>query len=341
MPTYSAKPLIIVDAPLPYEGEPKNKRDAFHQWAYEIQQCLDDGLKVNGITVFFAIEANYLASIFKENEEERDNLLSYIDLFVECEIQKLAEFKKELEELKNLPDLLESDIQHMEWLESEGIDSVNYSIIKNRTIHKSLIHYDFGTKESLEHAMTHALDFQQHVDLNEAPDGAFANEILGLGFFVGWGVEIDRPKGLKHLLAADVPNAGYNVTHNLGAIFFEGVDAEKDIDRAVAYFTRAAALNRIESIRMLAKISGEGIDVPQDATVSFGWVKKAADLGHVYSKADLGLFYCDGFGTPKDPRKGIALIEEALGSGIETIADQAYVEGLRERVDRYRNQPHT
>ena len=74
----------------------------------------------------------------------------------------------------------------------------------------------------------------------------------------------------------DAAQKGYPLAqHAYGFMFFEGECTEKDIDKSIQLFTRAAEQGLMGSATTLAMIYEEGKLVPQDLEKSQYWYKKA------------------------------------------------------------------
>jgi TPR repeat protein len=90
----------------------------------------------------------------------------------------------------------------------------------------------------------------------------------------GLGCQTSTEKAFTYMQSAafkDYPLA----QHAYGFMFFEGECTEKDIDKSIEWFTKAANQGLMGSATTLAMIYEEGKLVPQDLEKSQYWYKKA------------------------------------------------------------------
>ncbi len=104
---------------------------------------------------------------------------------------------------------------------------------------------------------------------------------------------------MAELLAAAAAWGCSNAQHDLGFMYTSGIEVEKDIQRAIGAYRRAAEQGNRFSISdltvLLAERQAEG-----DAAERMGWLRKHAD-GAGAGAFHLGEAFRDGHGTVKDP----------------------------------------
>jgi TPR repeat protein len=97
----------------------------------------------------------------------------------------------------------------------------------------------------------------------------------------------------------------------LGKLYSQGNAVEKDIPKALAFFTQAAKQGNDYAAYALGKLllergdTGEGIR----------WLKQAADAGNQFARYRLGKIYLMGEAAPKDVDAAIAYLTASAGQG--------------------------
>ncbi|KAK8845191.1 hypothetical protein M9Y10_021373 [Tritrichomonas musculus] len=127
---------------------------------------------------------------------------------------------------------------------------------------------------------------------------------LGLIYHNGEGVERDIVKAiLFYSLAADQNHI--EAQFNLGAIFHKGEGVERDFDEAIHYYTLAANQNYPQAQYYLGLIYYEGEYIKQDFNKAFYYFQLAANQNHPQAQFYLGLFYHKGTSVQQDISKAI------------------------------------
>jgi TPR repeat protein len=105
-----------------------------------------------------------------------------------------------------------------------------------------------------------------------------------------------------------------------------GLDVEKDVDKAVIYYTKAARKGHVEAQFSLGVISATEEDL-EDACY---WWHKASENGHQQAQFNIIIAYLEGLGVDKNTDQAIALMQKAsiAGNGkIEYLLAREYYLG--------------
>ena len=98
----------------------------------------------------------------------------------------------------------------------------------------------------------------------------------------------------------------------LGSMNLQGLGTEKDLERAEAYFNKAAILGNVDAVYGMGKLCLE--TEPERATQYF---ELAAKQGHTYAEYQLGKIYCFGIGVHKDLETGMEWLRLSVDHGNE------------------------
>lgn len=140
------------------------------------------------------------------------------------------------------------------------------------------------------------------------PGDAFGQYNLGRVYLKGIGGEERREEGLALLKKAaekGVPEAMYLIGDT------ERTASGGDLQKALAWYRKAAQNNHLKSQNLLGQVYGEGGKVPANPEEAFKWTQKAADRGSAEAQTRLGLFYLSGTGAEKDKATGAEWLEKA------------------------------
>jgi ankyrin repeat protein len=97
----------------------------------------------------------------------------------------------------------------------------------------------------------------------------------------------------------------------LGKAYEEGDGVEKDLGKALAYFTRSCEAKSAWSCSMVGSFHASGRGVAEDLAEASRWFERACDGGHGWSCNRLGEMVRDGEGVAKDPKRALSLFEMA------------------------------
>ena len=99
-----------------------------------------------------------------------------------------------------------------------------------------------------------------------------------------------------------------------GDAYYYGINREKDYEKALACYEKAAENQDAKAFFMLGKIYEEGNGVAKNYAEALNWYTKAADAGNQYAQVRLGKMYETG--------KGIRQSYEAAASWYQKAANQ-------------------
>lgn len=136
-------------------------------------------------------------------------------------------------------------------------------------------------------------------DLESGINAYHQGDYLGAAKEFALAAESDDPKGL----------------HHLASIYYQGHGVEKDVDRAVRLFTKAAALGYQGSQTNLALMYQRGEGVEQDMGKAIDYYLAAGKQGDLLSIFNLGQIYRKGEGVEVDLAKALACYRFAAERG--------------------------
>lgn len=290
-----------------------------------------------------------------EKVRESGELEKAEELFLDCEFDKAFELFKKLAEdgetramyfvgkyyVQQFGHVKRDEEKGVEWLEQgykqgDVLASINYaySLSDDDPRHESLF------SENMD-----AL-----IELAESGD-VFAQSELADIYFGGHGTEKNIRETLKWL-EISAEKGYWRSICELGNLYIEGVECDKDIDMGFECYLSAAKMGYPSAKCHLADLSydiynnggdSEDLDTAialyeeaydlgsanaayklciiyfmKDNRKSFEWARKAADLGSVEGLSYMGLLYYHGEGAPHDEKKGLKYLEEAAEKSDET-----------------------
>lgn len=124
---------------------------------------------------------------------------------------------------------------------------------------------------------------------------------LGSYYYKGKYVQKDIDKSI--LWYTKAAEQGYALAQfNLGALYLEGGTNETPIDlhMAIEWLTKAADQNLAEAQWALAACYYDGIGVNKDRTTATNWYRKAAEQNHAEAQSMMGVIYALGECVPAD-----------------------------------------
>jgi len=113
---------------------------------------------------------------------------------------------------------------------------------------------------------------------------------------------------LRERANAGDPDAAYR----LGDFYLTGRGVERDVEKALEFFKRAADRRRVDAIFSVAQCYLFVLDEP---TKAIPWLKKAADLGRAEAMNDLGVCYDVGRGVESSADVAFAWFKKAAEFG--------------------------
>ncbi|MBW2274463.1 MAG: SEL1-like repeat protein [Deltaproteobacteria bacterium] len=188
----------------------------------------------------------------------------------------------------------------------------------------------------------------------EAETGfALAQYNLGLAYFSGEGIEVDKAKGVgwyRKAAEQSLPQAQYNLAialmngegtqrdplaavewftaaaelgdaesqFSLGLLYLSGEFVDKDPETAFRWFTWAAEQDYAKAQANVGVAYLKGRGVAQNSALAAKWFEMAADKGHAQSQFNLGQAYEYGIGIPRDHARAAYWYEKSADQGIPT-----------------------
>lgn len=142
-----------------------------------------------------------------------------------------------------------------------------------------------------------------------------ARTIIGGLFYTGRGAPHDPQRALALWEEAALALHYHDALSKLGTLYRKGDIVEKDIHKAIEYFTRAGTLGSSNALWALGAIYFHGEGVPKDRQRAILYYQMAAGMGHTKAQVDLGLAYEKGFGVPKNLDAAVRWYRAAARSG--------------------------
>jgi TPR repeat protein len=151
---------------------------------------------------------------------------------------------------------------------------------------------------------------------------------------------LTTPLSLPTVQAQDASSTGANPDgispsasseYETGKNFLHGRGVEKNPEKALEYFQKAAELGHIEAPGAIGYFYSAGLVVEKDDSKAAEWFQKSSEKGSALSKFNLGRLYLDGKGGLSDKQKGVDLMEAAAALGLpeaHTALAEIYFLGL-------------
>ena len=145
---------------------------------------------------------------------------------------------------------------------------------------------------------------------------ADAQNMLGVQYLNGWGVEADQARAFALFQKAAGQDNLY-AHYNLGLCWKNGWGVEQEPQKAYAAFRRAAELGHADAQNEIGLCLLNGNGVEGDDSAAFSWFQKSYQQGNQYACYNLGLCYEQGRGTAPDREAAIRYYDEAAELGVE------------------------
>ena len=116
----------------------------------------------------------------------------------------------------------------------------------------------------------------------------------------------------------------------LGRKYYEGKKTVKNVQQAVKFFEKAAALGHARAAFILYEVFEKGEDAPKDIKSALGWLHRAAELGdgeaqYYWAFALLEGFEEDGVKIETDSAEGLKWLSESAKNGYEKAVQELKV----------------
>ena len=137
---------------------------------------------------------------------------------------------------------------------------------------------------------------------------------LGEKYYNGDGVEKDYEKAVEYYeKAAELENAA--AQNNLGLCYENGHGVLQDYKEAVKWYRKAAEQGNTVAQYNLGHCYANGIGVPRDHKEAVKWYRKAAEQGDTAAQNNLGGCYANGRGVPQDYKEAVKWYRKAAEQG--------------------------
>lgn len=136
--------------------------------------------------------------------------------------------------------------------------------------------------------------------------------------------QADKPGDSTSVLARVRPLAEQGdpkAQYNMGVIYDRGYGVERDYDKALSWYEKAAAQGDAEAAHNLGVMYHAGHGVPVNNQRAVYWFKKAAKLGEPAAQNNLAVMYAEGMGVEKDLAQAVAWMARAAAAGNESAVD--------------------
>ena len=136
---------------------------------------------------------------------------------------------------------------------------------------------------------------------------------------------LTAPLGLSAKVAEASASAGASIDsispsadfeYELGKKNLHGRGVEKNPEKALEYFQKAAELGHIEAPGAIGYFYSAGLVVEKDDSKAAEWFQNGSEKGSALSKFNLGRLYLDGKGGLSDAGKAMDLMEAAAALGL-------------------------
>lgn len=136
---------------------------------------------------------------------------------------------------------------------------------------------------------------------------------------------LTAPLGLSAKVAEASASAGASIDsispnpdfeYELGKKNLHGRGVEKDPEKALEHFKKAADLGHIEAPGAIGYFYSVGLVVEKDEAKAAECFQKGSEKGSALAKFNLGRFHLDGKGGLNGTEKGLALMDESASLGL-------------------------
>jgi len=124
------------------------------------------------------------------------------------------------------------------------------------------------------------------------------------------------PQQFKQLLQQAAAGDAY-AQLNVGAAYDNGLGVDRDIDKALFWYQKAAEKGVAEAQFNLAHLL---VTQELSATTAAEWMRKAADQGMVDAEYLMGVIYAEGLGVEMDKAEARRWLKKAIAKGHDEAA---------------------
>lgn len=156
-----------------------------------------------------------------------------------------------------------------------------------------------------------------------APNEASGQDLYQRGFYEQALAEWERAVEEKK-------DAG--AAFQLAEAYFDAAVVERDIAKAVKYYTMGAEWGDARAQEDLGTLFDKGWGVPQDLSKAAKWYEASARQGHPSAQYNIGVMYEDGAGVEVDRVKAYMYYQLAIEGGFPKFATEA-LENLSAKME--------
>lgn len=179
-------------------------------------------------------------------------------------------------------------------------------------------------------------DFNYLEEMKKAKDGNL-DSMFNVASYIIWGdqsspVEPEMARLAIQYYTASIEKGNTDAMLDLGAMYLQGRGIERDRDKALAWYEKAAALGGNRACRCIGNfyrydLLGDGTPVPTNDSgrlqQALDWYQKGSERDEENCLYELGDFYRYGIIVEKDERKAFELYKKAFNIILTVIAPNA------------------
>ena len=136
-----------------------------------------------------------------------------------------------------------------------------------------------------------------------ANGGIFANNILGLMYMEGNGVQVDYSKALAYFTKAAEHGDPFTQVH-IGSMYFYGKGVQQDYTQALGWFIKARGQGENTASPLASEWLGsmywQGLGTAKNLEAAYKFLLEAAQKNSLHAKLTLGSLCLDRFGSEQD-----------------------------------------
>lgn len=138
-------------------------------------------------------------------------------------------------------------------------------------------------------------------------------------FFVFINLVIAKPQKTEKIniknLQSKCQKSDFKACSDLGILYFNGVNVDKNITMASEFFQKACDGKNAIACSNLALLYYTGNNVKQDILTAISLYEKACEFGEMKACVNMGIFYENGHGISKNFDKALQFYDKACQNG--------------------------
>lgn len=187
-----------------------------------------------------------------------------------------------------------------------------------------------ATPPSQPAARTVSLSPQERLMSLANSGNAKAEELLGLAYLDGDGIQVNEAEGAKWLARAALKGEAF-AAYRLAKLYEHGQGVAADQSKAAQWYMAAAKAGNRKAMHDLAVGYAQGTGVQKDVALAAQWFARAADLGLLESQFNLGVMYERGMGVPQSLVNAYKWYAIAAAQG--DAESKARIEAIASQID--------